>query len=74
MADITVDTTLAAYQQLLTAQGLIADEIRPRLRMVKLLVDRSEHVKARRLIDRDPLLKRELKKARMFIDFVGDNL
>ncbi len=74
MANITLDTTTANYQQLLTAQGLILDEIRPRLKMVKLLVDRGEHIKARRLIDRDPLLKRELKKARTFMDFVGADL
>ncbi len=74
MANITLDTTTANYQQLLTAQGLIADAVRPRLRMVKLLIDRGEQVKARRLIDRDPLLKRELRKAKAFQDFVGDLL
>lgn len=74
MANITLATTTANYQQLLTAQGLISDAIRPRLEMVKLLIDRGEHRKARRLIDRDPLLKRELRKARAFMDFVGDDL
>ncbi len=74
MASITLDTTTANYQQLLTAQGLIADAVRPRLRMVKLLIDRGEHVKARRLIQRDPLLKNELRKARAFLDFVSELL
>lgn len=80
MADLTLNTTSAQYQKLLTAQQAIAEEVRPRLRMVKLLMERGERGergerdKARRLIDRDLLLKRELRKAKAFRDFVGDDL
>lgn len=74
MADITLDTTSVVYQQLLARQEQVADAIRPRLRIVKLLLDRGENTKARRLILRDPLLARELKKARTYMDFVGEDL
>ena len=74
MADITLDTTTAGYRKLLAAQADIATEIRPRLKVVKSLVDRGDHAKARRLIKRDPLLEGELRKARAFRDFVGDDL
>ena len=74
MAVLTLDTTAAGYRKLLTAQVDIETEIRPRLKVVKSLVDRGDHAKARRLIDRDPLLKRELRKAKAYQDFVGDDL
>ena len=74
MGNITLNTATANYRKLLAAQADIASEIRPRLEMVKLLVGRGDHAMARRLIDRDPLLKRELRKAKAFRDFVGDDL
>lgn len=70
MADVTIDTTSAQYQQLLAGLQTLRAELGPRLRMLKVLRDRGEDEKVRRLLQRDPLLRRTIKMAQGLVDFL----
>ncbi len=70
MADITLDTTSAQYQQLLNGLATLRTEIGPRVKMLKMLRDRGEDDKIRRLLQRDPLLRRTIKMSQGLVDFL----